>query len=129
MDKNLLNIGFKVLGILIICFCAQFAVLYFTGWHESLSNLEYSLVGLYGFELIFSIVIFFAMIGIAKSLPEQLGFVFLGFITLRLIGSYLFAEQGLDHVDTQDVFKYNFVIIVLIFLGTDAYTAYRVLNK
>lgn len=129
MDKNILNIGLKVIICIAICFIAQFAILYFTNWDSSLSKLNYSLAGLYGFELIFSIVILFAMVGMAKSLPEQLGFVFLGFITLRLIGSYLFAEQGLDHVDTDDTFKYNFVIVVLVFLGTDAYTAFRVLNK
>ncbi|MHC5201042.1 hypothetical protein [Myroides sp. LJL119] len=129
MDKSILKIGLKVIISLVICFFAQYAILYFSGWDSSLSKLGYSLAGLYGFELIFSIVILLAMVGIVKSLPEHLGFVFLGFITLRLIGSYLFVEQGLDHVDTDDAFKYNFVIVVLVFLGTDAYTAFRVLNK
>ncbi len=129
MDKKILGIGVRVLAFIIICFCVQYAVLYFTGSHEFISKLGHSLEGLYGFELIFSVVMLFAMVGISKSLPEQLGFVFLGFITLRLIGSYLFVQQGLDSIEAHDVFKYNFVITVLVFLATDAYTAFKVLNK
>lgn len=92
-------------------------------------ELGYSLEMFYGFEFIFSVVIFFALFGIKNSMPNNLGFVFLGFITLRLIASYLFAKRGLDHEMIQEGFKYNFLVIILVFLGGDAFVAYSILNK
>lgn len=129
MDKQILSIGLKVLLSLILCFGVQYAILTYFDFSDSLKSLGYSLQGFYGFELIFTIVMLLAMFGIKNSLPEQLGFVFLGFITLRLVASYLFAANGLDHEDTTGAFKYNFLLIILVFLVGDAFIAYRILNK
>lgn len=129
MSKEALGVGLKVLISLLICFAVHYAIISFTDFGNSIVNLGYSLLGFYGFELIFTLGVFFAMFGMKSSMPNNLGFVFLGVITLRLIASYLFAREGLDSEAVDQTFKYNFLVIVLIFLASDAYIAYHILNK
>ena len=129
MDKESIQVGLKLLVGLIIVFALHFAVVTFTSASDALTQLGYRLEMFYGFEFFFTVVLFFAMHGIKNSLPNSLGFVFLGFITLRLISSYLFAKKGLDHEMISEGFKYNFLLIVLVFLGGDAFVAYAILNK
>lgn len=129
MDKETLQIGIKLFLGLVVVFALHYAVIAFTSAGDSFMELGYSLEMFYGFEFIFSVVIFFALFGIKNSMPNNLGFVFLGFITLRLIASYLFAKRGLDHEMIQEGFKYNFLVIILVFLGGDAFVAYSILNK
>ncbi|MBB1149155.1 MULTISPECIES: hypothetical protein [unclassified Myroides] len=129
MDKETVQMGVKLLVGLIAVFALHYAVVTFTNAGDALSVLGYSIEQFYGFELIFTIATFFALVGIKNSLPNNLGFVFLGFITLRLIASYLFAKKGLDHEMIAEGFKYNFLVIVLVFLGGDAFVAYSILNK
>lgn len=129
MDKETVQIGLKLFIGLVVAFALHYAVIAFTDAGNSLLDLGYSLEKFYGFEFIFSIIIFFAMFGIKNSLPNNLGFVFLGFITMRLIASYLFAKNGLDHEMMDEGFKYNFLLLVLVFLGGDAFVAYSILNK
>ncbi|MGS4346013.1 DUF6168 family protein [Myroides odoratus] len=129
MDRETVQIGLKLFIGLVVVFVMHYAVVAFTDAGNSLLELGYSLEKFYGFEFVFSLIIFFALFGIKNSLPNNMGFVFLGFITLRLIASYLFAKNGLDHEMTDEGFKYNFLLIVLVFLGGDAFIAYSILNK
>ncbi|MGL4581433.1 MAG: hypothetical protein ACRCVU_00480 [Flavobacterium sp.] len=129
MGKETLGLGLKILGILAIAFALHFALFTFTDFGQSFVELGYSLVGFYGFELLFTIAILFAMEGIKTSMPNSLGYVFLGFITVRLLASYLFVRAGLDSENVDELFKYNFLLVVMIYLGGDAFVAYHVLNK
>ncbi|WP_121964822.1 hypothetical protein [Myroides sp. N17-2] len=129
MDKGTLGLGLKILGVLAIAFALHFALFTFTDFGQSFVELGYSLVGFYGFELLFTIGILFAMEGIKTSMPNSLGYVFLGFITVRLLASYLFVRAGLDSEKVDELFKYNFLLVVMIYLGGDAFVAYHVLNK
>ena len=129
MDRETVQIGLKLFIGLVVVFVMHYAVVAFTDAGNSLLELGYSLEKFYGFEFVFSLIIFFALFGIKNSLPNNMGFVFLGFITMRLIASYLFAKNGLDHEMTDEGFKYNFLLIVLVFLGGDAFIAYSILNK
>lgn len=129
MDKGILSIGVKLSIGLLICFGMHFAIFSFTNFGDSFKSLNYSLESFYGFEFIFSIASLFALTGIKNSMPNNLGYVFLGLITLRLFASYLFARTGLDSEQVDEFFKYNFLLIVLIYLAGDAYIGYSILNK
>ncbi|MDR2222615.1 MAG: DUF6168 family protein [Flavobacteriaceae bacterium] len=129
MTKDILGIGLRVIVGLLLCFMLHYALFTFTSLGQSFTQLGYSLPALYGFEIAFSIGVLLAMVGIKSSMPNNLGYVFLGFITLRLVASYLFVQEGLDSEQVDVMFKYNFLGTVLIFLAGDAYVAYHVLNK
>jgi len=129
MGKETIGLGLKLLGALVVIFALHFAAFTFTDFGQSFVDLGYSLVGFYGFEFLFSIGILLSMVGIKTSMPNSLGYVFLGFITVRLLASYLFVREGLDSENVDELFKYNFLIVVLIYLGGDAFVAYHILNK
>lgn len=129
MEKRTIKIGLQLLIGLIIVFAIHYGFVAVTESGASLSDMGYTLEKLYAFEFLFSIIIFIALNGIKNSLPENLGFVFLGFITLRLIASYLFVQSALDHEQVDQIFKFNFLGTVLVFLAGDAFVAYNILNK
>lgn len=129
MDKEILKTGGEALFLLIICFAVHRGIFLIADYGESLHRLGYSLSGLYGFEFIFTVILFLSIAGVRSVLPNSLGFLFLILITLRLAGSYLFVRSGLDSPQGDEAFKYNFLIVVLVFLGTDTYLVYRILNK
>lgn len=129
MDKETVSLSLKLFGVLAVVFAIHFALFTYTDFGQSFVELGYSLAGFYGFEFIFSIGMLFAMQGIKTSMPNSLGYVFLGFITVRLLASYLFVREGLDSDNVDELFKYNFLLVVLIYLGGDAFIAYRILNK
>ena len=96
---------------------------------ESFEKIGYAIEKLYLLEFLFTILVFGLMVGTKKKLKDNLGYLFLGVIAVRLIVSYLFAKSGLDSTLDTSVFRYNFVIVVLIFLAGDTYIAYRILNN
>ncbi|MDR0229256.1 MAG: hypothetical protein LBI72_09355 [Flavobacteriaceae bacterium] len=129
MTKDTLGVTLRVIAAMLVCFIVHYVLFAFTNIGQSFVQLGYDLPVLYGFEVIFSIGIILAMVGIKSSMPNSLGYVFLGFITLRLFASYLFVKEGLDSEQVDEMFKYNFLGTVLIFLAGDGYVAYHVLNK
>ncbi|MEC4113657.1 hypothetical protein VSO92_05985 [Myroides pelagicus] len=129
MDKQIVGTGVKVLLSLLICFLVHYAIVSYTSFGDSLTALGYNLFQFYGLGIVFSLVIFVAIVGIKGSLPQHLGFVFIGFITMRLVASYLLAQAGLDNEGVDMAFKSNFLISVLVFLAGDGYFAYYILNN
>lgn len=129
MGKGIIKVGLQLLIAFIVVFTLHYAIVALTSSGESLTNMGFTLEKFYAFEILFSVIIFFTLFGIKNSLPDNLGFVFLGLITLRLIASYLYAQDALDNEQVDQVFKFNFLAIVLIFLAGDAFVAYNILNK
>ncbi len=129
MEKGIIKVGLQLLIAFIVVFTLHYVIVALTSSSESLTSMGFTLEKFYAFEVLFSVITFFALYGIKNSLPDNLGFVFLGLITLRLIASYLYAQEALNSEQVDEIFKYNFLAIVLIFLAGDAFVAYNILNK
>lgn len=129
MSKDMLGVSLRLVVVLLLFFIAHFVLFTTTDIGHSMVSLGYSLPILYLIEFVFSIGLVLSMVGIKNSMPHSLAYVFLGFITLRLVVSYIYVSEGLNGGMGDDTFKYNFLTVVLIFLGGDAYVAYNVLNK
>lgn len=84
---------------------------------------------IYALQLLLSAVVIFAVIGIGNSMPDYLGYVFLGVLTLKVIVNYLLINPALKSGTQSDFFKYNFLICFFLFLIFDVYVTYRVLNQ
>lgn len=84
---------------------------------------------IYSLQLLLSVVMIFAMVGIGKSMPQNVGYVFLGFLTLKVVINYLVINPALETANTSDFFKHNFLIVFFLFLIFDVYVTYRVLNQ
>lgn len=83
----------------------------------------------YTLQFLMSVVVIFAVVGIRKAMPESLGYVFLGFFTLKVIITYLIASPVLDTPLESDFFKYNYFAVFFLFMIFDVYVTYRVLNQ
>lgn len=88
-----------------------------------------SLWQIYALQMIMSIIIVFAMVGIGQSMPQNLGYVFLGFLTLKLVINYLLINPALESGNESDFFKYNYLGVFFLFMIFDVYVTYRVLNQ
>lgn len=84
---------------------------------------------IYALQMIMSIIIVFAMVGIGQSMPQNLGYVFLGFLTVKLVINYLLINPALESGNESDFFKYNYLGVFFLFMIFDVYVTYRVLNQ
>lgn len=81
-------------------------------------------------QAVLSLLILFILFKIDKKAKEQLGYVFLGLTSAKVILSYFIATHllFLGNVIPKEV-KINFFIVFLFFLCLDTYFVIKLLNK
>jgi len=84
---------------------------------------------IYALQLLLSSLLIFGVVGIGKSMPQNLGFLFLGFLTLKLVINYVAIRGALEASGSDNFFKYNFLVVFFLFMFFDVYVTYRVLNQ
>ncbi len=111
-----------VLALLIV----HFLGCYFFVPNFSISNFIASHLS----QAILSIIILMVLLQVEKKSKDQLGYVFLGLTSAKVIISFVIAKQFLfQGVIIEKEIKVNFFIAFLIFLCLDAYFVIRLLNK
>ncbi|WP_437921881.1 hypothetical protein [Sphingobacterium sp. LRF_L2] len=103
-------------------------VLNFTGLDVYWERTDYSLVGLYTFGAVASLLIAVFLFLTDFAMPKYLSFVFLGGIMLKILASYLYIKSGLN-VFENDFLELNFLVSFFIFLLYDVYVAYQLVNQ
>lgn len=129
MNKFNLKLGIQVVLILVLFFALHLGLSIMLGFNNEWDGMGISLFGIYSFGLVLSCLIYVALIGIHFSMPQSVGYVFLGLIAVRGIASYLLIDRYMEVSASGDFLKYNFFASFMVFLMTDAFMAYRVLNK
>jgi hypothetical protein len=115
----------QALLISVILFLIHFGIVTFFNTIE----IQFFLIS-FIFQLIMSLALLTAMIRFFKTSKDQLGFIFLGLSTLKVIISYFFATEYLfQNKAIHEVNKINFFITFLFFLAIDVYFTIRLLNK
>lgn len=89
---------------------------------------HYTLVQLYFVEVLLTAIVVMGLVLVKKTSIGNLGFAFLGLITLKAVANYFFIAPVLNHEVQDDVLKHNFLIVFFIFLAFDLYVAYQLLN-
>src|SRR5690554_1713387 len=84
---------------------------------------------IYALQFLLSVVVILATVGIGNSMPQSLGYVFLGFLTLKIVVTYWVAIPVLEQDTDVDFFKYNYLGVFFLFMFFDVYVAYRLLNQ
>lgn len=84
---------------------------------------------IYALQFLLSVVMIFTTVGIGNAMPQSLGYVFLGFLTLKVVVTYWVVMPVLEQEVVVDFFKYNYLGVFFLFLFFDVYIAYRVLNQ
>ena len=95
-----------------------------TYWAES----GYSLAGMYTFGIVASLAVLVLVLLAQWSMPKNLGFVFLGLMTVKAVASYIYIQNGLNKFEN-DFIEYNFLVVFFIFLFFDVYIAFKTLNQ
>jgi len=98
------------------------------GYANQLDQLGYPLVELYLVQFVLSAVMALVVLWAQRDLPHQVGFIFLGLITLKFILNYVYIRKGIALPDA-DVLKYNYLITVVLFLLLDIRITAVVVNK
>ena len=129
MNKFNLKIGLQAVLILVLLFAMHLGISLLLGFYDQWDSIGISLWGIYAFGFMLTCFVYVGIIGIDYSMPQNLGYAFLGLITLRGIVSFMFIDKYIDDGATSDFLKYNFFISFMIFLMIDVYMAYRLLNK
>ncbi|WP_286898056.1 MULTISPECIES: hypothetical protein [Sphingobacterium] len=114
--------------VAVLIFAVHFFLLKsFDGIH-SLEDLHFPLYEIYIFQLILSVIIMVGISYCSQKFPQYIGFVFLGLLTLKFVLNYVYIHNGLAKPQA-DILKYNYLIVVVLFLFYDVIFAYKALNK
>ena len=130
INLNKIPVSIQLLVLLGIVYANILIVQNLFSLEEKWQNTYYSFSQTLSFFVVSSIVILIINLVISKKASEQLGFVFLGIMTVKLIASYVFIAPALELKSVASEFeKINFFIYFLVFLAIDVYLTIQILNK
>jgi len=127
--NRIINYVVQLLLLAVLIFGLHYIFQQVLGVLNAWENTGYSLYLIYLFELMLSILMIVGIVLTGKSMPSNLGFVFLILLTLKCVGNYFFIQPALNVNPSNDFVKHNFLIIFLLFLIFDVYVTYRILNQ
>ncbi len=114
--------------VAVLVFALHFFLLKSFDGIQNLDDLHFPLYEIYVFQLILSIIIIAGVTYFSQQFPQYVGFIFLGLLTLKFVLNYLYIHSGLAKPQA-DILKYNYLIVVVLFLFYDVVFAYKALNK
>ncbi len=114
--------------VAVLVFALHFFLLKSFDGIQNLDDLHFPLYEIYVFQLILSIIIMAGVTYFSQQFPQYVGFIFLGLLTLKFVLNYLYIHIGLAKPQA-DILKYNYLIVVVLFLFYDVVFAYKALNK
>ena len=118
-----------LLSIAVPAFVIHFLIFQIPFLNEKQSTFYYSIPILYLLYFIFSKVTLFILNVIAQKSFENVGFTFLLLTSLQIGLSYLIIKPILDSPGDNSVEKWNFFVIMFLFLAIEAFITIRILNK
>lgn len=92
------------------------------------SQCDYSLHGMYAFGSIGSLLALVLIMLTNWAMPKNLGFVFLGIMTIKAIAGYIYVRKGMG-VFENDFIEYNFLVVFFLYLFFDVFMAFQALNQ
>lgn len=114
--------------VVVAAFAAHYLIISGMGLSALWEQTDYSLVGLYTFGAISSLVVTIAVAAIQYAMPKSLGLVFLALMFLKAVAAYIYIKNGLNKFEN-DFIEYNFLVMFFIFLFFDVYVAFKALNQ
>ena len=129
MDKKFIATLVKMTGIAAACAIVNILLYQMPQLHDQAATFTYSVATVYGLFFGFAVIILFALHLIAKNDASQVGYVFLGLTSLKVVGSYFFIEPVLTKTVSFPTEKINFFAIFMLFLFIEAYFTAILLNK
>lgn len=118
-----------LLYIIIPVFLIHISVFQIPFFKEGNTTFHYSIPLLYLIYFSFSVITLFILSLIAKKSFENIGFAFL-FLSSSQIGlSYLLIQPILESTSNNAIEKWNFFLIMFLFIAIQSILTVRILNK
>lgn len=127
MDKNYISIFIKT-GVAACIFLVLNILLYQFVIIPG-KEFYYPLPLVYGFFLVFSLIILGVLIRISKKNKEQLGYAFLLLTSVKMAASYFLARPMIAQSGENPTEKINFFVVFILFLAIESYYTARLLNN
>ena len=124
------NIRYFILLLVIglVLYGVHYAILKGLDLQDVWQQTGYKLWGFYLIGGISSLVMLIVVIIIHNMMPNSVGFVFLGLLTLKMIVSFLYVNKGLNQ-QPENFIEYNFLAVFFLFIVYDVFMAYKVMNQ
>jgi hypothetical protein len=129
MDKSFIATILKLAGITMVCAVINILLYQLPQLQEQATTFTYSVATVYLLFFGFSVIILFALNLIAKNDATQVGYVFLGLTSLKVVGSYFLVEPILTKTISYPAERINFFAVFMLFLFIEAYFTAVLLNK
>lgn len=120
---------FQLIMLALVTFGVHYLYHNLVGAADAWVSAPMELWQIYGLQLAISIVVIFAVLAIGKTMPQNLGFVFLGLLTLKLLINYIILRPVLQSGQDIQFFKLSYLLVFFLFMFFDVYVTYRVLNQ
>jgi hypothetical protein len=129
MNKDFFKAVVKTAGIAGVFLITNLLVFQIPSLQAQYAGFVYPVQTLYLLFFVFSVIILFALYKISEISASQTGFVFLGLITLKAVGSYFVAQPIISKTIDTTTERVNFLLIFMLFLSIEAYFTVQLLNK
>ena len=126
--SNYLKYILMLLIVTVATFSAHYLVLSGMEVDHYWDQTSYSLIGIYGFAFVASLVVTILVLMAKWAMPEKLGLIFLGLTVIKAVASYIFIQNGLNQFEN-DFIEYNFLVSFFIYLFFDVFIAFKALNQ
>lgn len=104
--------------------------LVFNYFEFSIIGFYYTLESLYFIFFLYSCIIFIIIAFVRERYFDQIGMIFMGLTTIKMIGAYLLMQPILNASPTANSLeKNNFFVIFIVFLLIETVITVRILNE
>jgi hypothetical protein len=120
-----------IIMLLVLGVAAYFAhtlILKGLGTNQFWEQTDYTLLGMYAFGVGISLFIVVLTLMAQYAMPKNLGFIFLGLMTIYAVASYIYIKNGLNKFEN-DFIEYNFLVVFFLFLFFDVFVAFKAINQ
>lgn len=112
----------------VAAYFAHYLILKGIGADQFWLQTDYTLLGMYTFGIGISLFVVLLTLMAQYAMPKNLGFIFLGLMTINAIASYIYIKNGLNKFKN-DFIEYNFLVVFFLFLFFDVFVAFKALNQ
>lgn len=129
MNKDFINAVVKTALVAGFFLIANYLLYLIPGLEHAAAGFAYPLYKLYLLFFVFAVIILFSLYRVSAVSAAQVGYVFLGLSSLKVVGAYFVARPILAKTIDAQTEKVNFLFVFLLFLTLEAYFTAQLLNK
>ncbi|QBQ40351.1 hypothetical protein E2P86_03970 [Sphingobacterium psychroaquaticum] len=127
MNKNLVFVLLLIV-VAAVGYGLQTLVINAVGTEGLWAQSGYSLMGMYTFGAVASLVVTIGLLAVDFAMPKSIGVAFLAGVMLKAVASYIYIQAGLNKFENQFI-ELNFLAVFFLFLFFDVFVAYKIVNQ